>query len=231
MIQKNNHGLPLLRVERPETQETHFINLSEAQSTSLVKRVKQIGGPDSNITHLGHAAMVLALLRSTQLTSSSSTSPQPLYSPCWLNGRRYLRTSDANPFPTQDYIPLCISFAPIIFHDLEKISLSRSANRAAIKSKLIKACKIATEQYGSIKKQKSILPECVLLFESFGEKMRYLSKKASNYIFSVIAWQLLISTANNFIEHDNKIRCLQKTKMLPLPFLKSSQFLPRLPIL
>lgn len=169
---KNNHGLPLLRAERPETQETYFITLSEAQSTSLLEGVKEIVGPDSNITHLGHAAMVLALLRSSRLTNSSSTSPQPLYSPCWLNGRRYLRPSDANPFPTQDYIPLCISFAPIVFPDLKEISLSRSANRAVIKSKLAKACKIATEQYGNIKRQKSILPESVLLFESFGEKMR-----------------------------------------------------------
>jgi hypothetical protein len=172
MIQKNNHGLPLLRAERPETQETHFITLSEAQSSSLVEGVKEMVGPDSNITHLGHAAMVLALLRSSQLTSSSSTSPQPLYSPCWLNGRRYLRPSDANPFPTQDYIPLCISFAPIIFGDLKELSLSRSVDRAAIKSKLVKACKIATEQYGNIKKQRSTLPGCVLLFESFGEEMR-----------------------------------------------------------
>lgn len=201
MIQKNNHGLPLLRAERPETQETYFITLSEAQSTSLLEGVKEIVGPGSNITHLGHASMVLALLRSSRLTNSSSTSLQPLYSPCWLNGRRYLRPSDANPFPTQDYIPLCISFAPIVFPDLKEISLSRSANRAVIKSKLAKACKIATEHYGNIKKQKSILPESVLLFESFGEKMRQVSVKSasdnSDYIFSIIVWQLPASTANN----------------------------------
>ncbi len=189
MTQKNNHGLPLLRAERPETQQTIFITLSETQSTSLLEKVKDMVGPNSNITHLGHAAMILALLRSSQLTSSSSTSPQPLYSPCWLNGRRYLRSSDANPFPTQDYIPVCISFAPIIFPDRKEISLPRSANIAATKFKLVKACKIATEQYGNIQKQKGILPECVSLFESFEEKMRYSNaKKTSDCILPTMVW-------------------------------------------
>jgi hypothetical protein len=189
-MQKNNHGLPLLRVEQPEIQETHFITLSEAQSTSLLEAVKQVVGPESNITHLGHAAMVLALLRSSPLTNSPLMSPQPLYSPCWLNGRRYLRSSDAHPNPTKDYVPLCISFAPIIFPDLKEILLSRRADRAAVKSKLVKACKIATKQYGIIKSRKSMLPECVALFESFGENIKYVKPtKTSNY--SLPPWYII----------------------------------------
>ena len=146
-------------------------------------------GSEANITHLGHAAMVLALLRFNPLTEPLSMSPQPLHSPCWLNGRRYLRSSTEHPDPTKDFVPLCISFAPIIFPDLEEISLSLSANRADVKSKLVKACKVATKQYEIIKNRKSMLPECVALFDSFGEKMRYTNLiTASNWISSAIIY-------------------------------------------
>lgn len=174
MIQKNNHGIPLLQLQKPETQERHFITLPRTQSISLLAGVKQAVGCDSNITHLGHAAMVLALLRSNPLPETPPRSPPPLYSPCWLNGRRYLLSSSTNPVPTKDYIPVCLSFAPIIFPDLRELSLPRSAGAAAIKPMLVKSCKIATAEYGKIKARKSILPECVTLFESLGEKMRYV---------------------------------------------------------
>jgi hypothetical protein len=189
MMQKNNHGLPRLQVTRPETQDRHFITLSEAQSTALMERVKQVVGSEANITHLGHAAMVLALLRSNPLTKPLSMSPQPLHSPCWLNGRRYLRSSTEHLDPTKDFVPLCISFAPIIFPDLEEISLSRSADGADIKSKLLKACKVATKQYEIIKNRKSMLPECIALFESFGEKMRYANpRKRCKWTFSAMVY-------------------------------------------
>jgi 15-O-acetyltransferase Tri3 len=173
MTQKNNHGVPLLQGQRPETQERHFITLPEGQSTSLVEAVKRVVGCDSNITHLGHAAMVLALLQCNPLTEALSTSPQPLYSPCWLSGRRYLLTSFQHPAPMKDYIPLCLSFAPVIFPDLRELSIPGLAGRRAIKPMLVKACKIATAEYEKIKIRKSMLPECVALFESFADKMRY----------------------------------------------------------
>jgi hypothetical protein len=81
-------------------------------------------------------------------------------------------SSFAHPAPMKDYIPLCLSFAPIIFPDLRELSIPRFAGQAAIKAMLAKACKIATAEYEKIKIRKSMLPECVLLFESFADKMR-----------------------------------------------------------
>jgi len=72
----------------------------------------------------------------------------------------------------ENYIPLCVSFAPIIFSDLRDLSIQRFAGKAAIKAMLVKACKIATAEYEKIKIRKSMLPECDLLFESFADKMR-----------------------------------------------------------
>ena len=174
MIQKNNHGIPLLEMgmRGPETHKAHFLTFTKAQSTSLLQQVKKVVGSDSSITHLGHAAMVLALLRSYPLLQPDmEAKPSPLYSPCWLNGRRYLLSTAGHPNPPTDYIPLCISFAPILFADLKDLSLSLEAGKEEIKSKLVYTSRIATKSYRKISNRKSILPECVVLFENLGKMM------------------------------------------------------------
>lgn len=174
MMQKNNHGIPLLEMgmRGPETHKAHFLTFTKAQSTSLLQQVKKVVGSDSSITHLGHAAMVLALLRSYPLLQPDmEAKPSPLYSPCWLNGRRYLLSTAGHPNPTTDYIPLCISFAPILFADLRDLSLSLEAGKEEIKSKLVHASQIATKSYRKISNRKSILPECVVLFENLAKMM------------------------------------------------------------
>lgn len=166
--QAKNPGLPLLRPSQTPTQKTHFLTLTKHQSTHLVQEVKRITSPNANITHLGHAAMVLALLRSQPW---SQTSSQALYSPCWLNGRRYLRSSTASPIPTKSYIPVCVSFAPVIFTDLQNFSLPQTATKSEIRATLINACQMATAEYSKIRRRKSILPESIALPEELGRKM------------------------------------------------------------
>ncbi len=169
--QTTNPGLPLLQTPSPASQETYFITLSELQTTAVLHAIKQIVGPDSNITHLCHAAMVLAMLRSNPLRASPSSGPISLYSPCWLNGRRYLRSCSDKPSPTVSYIPNCLSFAPIIFKDLQDFILPLSAPKPEIRSMLIRTCRVATMEYSKIKQRKSMLPECITLFEDLGQKM------------------------------------------------------------
>ncbi|PVH84173.1 hypothetical protein DL98DRAFT_512580 [Cadophora sp. DSE1049] len=178
---KLNPGLPLsqnTQNTRPASQETHFITLSQVNTSAILQAIKNVLGPSSNITHLCHAAMVLALLRACPPSSSSSSSPaaQTLYFPCWLNGRRYLKSTPTCPSPKANYIPICLSFAPIIFTNLTELALSSTASRDEIRKKLIKACCMATKQYIGIRERKSMLPECVNLFEDIG-RMMLLTKK------------------------------------------------------
>jgi hypothetical protein len=113
--------------------------------------------------------MVLALLRATSSASLSRT----LYSPCWLNGRRYLNPFPGHPNPTKSYIPICQSFAPVVFSGLDELVLSPSASKGEIKERLAKACKVATVEYGKIRRRESMLPECVVLFERLGKNMYF----------------------------------------------------------
>ena len=142
--------------------------MTEAQSSALLQAIKTVIGPDSNITHLGHAAMVLTLLRSNPLlTNSSANEESALYSPCWLNGRRYL---DDGRY-TKSYIPICQTVSPIIFPNLEKLTLGEEATREEVREVLVRACLVATGQYGEIRRRKSMLPDAVALLEYLGSVM------------------------------------------------------------
>jgi hypothetical protein len=115
--------------------------------------------------------MVLAMLRSNPLPDWPHPNSPVLYSPCWLNGRRYLQQLPGQISPTESYFPICQSYAPIIFSELETLILSPSATQSEIRSVLIRACRVAAAEYGKIKARKSILPESVALMEFLGANM------------------------------------------------------------
>lgn len=171
--QKFNPGLPLnqhTHDTQSASQETHYISLPQAKTSAILQATKEVLGPLSNITHLCHAAVVLALLRVSPPSSTTSKS-QTLYSPCWLNGRRYLKPAPTCPSPSTQYIPICLSFAPITFTNLLELALSSTATQDETREKLLRACHVATEQYIGIRERKSMLPECVNLFEDIGQMM------------------------------------------------------------
>lgn len=120
--------------------------------------------------------MVLAMLRFRPLpqqSSSLSNSSRTLYSPCWLNGRRYLHGETGEPEPSKGYVPICQAFSPIVFSNLEDLTLCPNASKAEIKSILLKACKTAMTQYIKLRHAKSVLSASVTLMESLGmEKPR-----------------------------------------------------------
>jgi len=111
--------------------------------------------------------MVLAALRAPLVSSTCNPLPPPStwYSPCWLNGRRYLKPS------TTPYFPICLSFAPIIFSNINELVLDSKASKRDTKDMLVKACMMATEEYVKIRERKSVLPECVMLMEDIGAGM------------------------------------------------------------
>jgi len=164
IIKSHNHGLPLLQVPQPNVQKSHSIILTAEESIQLNQQVKLSANPNSNITHLGHAAMVLALLRSAPLKSYPTA--QSLYSPCWLNGRRYLQHPHS-----KSHIPICLSFAPIVFPDLQELKVEKSAGKASVKQTLMNACGIATQEYMKIRERKNMLPPSINIMEDIGKAM------------------------------------------------------------
>ncbi|KAE9380552.1 hypothetical protein N431DRAFT_325122 [Stipitochalara longipes BDJ] len=193
---QDNHGIILPKIERPAPTEVNFLTFTRRETKALLREVKKLAGskfddeevfdseseddetvhPQTNITHLGHAAMVLALLRLNPLSPPKTPEePFPLYSPCWFNGRRYLLPIAGHPYPRTNYIPLCLSFAPIKFPDLRKLSLSPRASKEEIKFQLVKACRTAAKKYMKIGKRNNMFPTCVKMLESLGEQMmRYV---------------------------------------------------------
>ncbi|KAH8601459.1 hypothetical protein B0O99DRAFT_681476 [Bisporella sp. PMI_857] len=82
--------------------------------------------------------MVIAMLRANPLPVQGSQ--RKLYSPCWMNGRRYLLPE------SKPYTPICLGFSPILFPDLQEFSLNQQSTSAEIKAALLKACRIATSE-------------------------------------------------------------------------------------
>jgi hypothetical protein len=114
--------------------------------------------------------MILATLRSNPLPIPIPENYHVFSSPCWLNGRRYLRPFRGHPEPAMSYIPICQSFAPIDFGIVKDMILSRFATKVEIEYTLIKTSRVATVEYGKVRERKSMLPESVVLLEWLGRK-------------------------------------------------------------
>jgi hypothetical protein len=121
--------------------------------------------------------MVLAMIHRQPVSSAASVSDKPLYSPCWLNGRRYLHPFEGHAEPKHSYIPLCTSYGPIVFEDLTTLNVAVEATRAEERSALLKACEMAGEQYRKLREQKSMLPGMIALSENAGKEMIRNRKK------------------------------------------------------
>jgi 15-O-acetyltransferase Tri3 len=167
----------------PAEQESHFIVLTEDQTKVLLDTIKVVIDHKANITHLGHTAMLLALLRnvSGQTSQLSPSYGSSICSPCWINGRRYLRPFGSQPTPTKSYIPICQSFAPVTIN-VQDLTLSSKATSAEIRDKVISVSKIAQDQYRTINKRESLMPESVDVMEYLGNLM-YKSHRKSQAVF------------------------------------------------
>ena len=132
-----------------------FRDFSKEESTAVLRAVKEKLGTSYTVTHLGHAAMVLAMLKFNP-PPDNVLEGQSFISPCFMNGRRYLR---ADPSMTHDHIPVCQAFGVVVFPNVKDYIISSDATNERSAETLIKATKAARTSYQSIREQDSILSE------------------------------------------------------------------------
>ena len=58
-----------------------------------------------------------------------------------------------------------------MFSNLAELVLEPAASKDEIRAVLRKACNVATGEYGKIRDRRSMLPECVVLFERLGRNL------------------------------------------------------------
>ncbi|KAL4407439.1 hypothetical protein CABS03_11878, partial [Colletotrichum abscissum] len=86
--------------------------LDACKTNAISKAIKSQLGPQFTFTHLGHAAMVLALLRVSPLSGDASDALF-LSSPLPVNGRRYLSGSNASIRYGSCQAGASVEFAPL----------------------------------------------------------------------------------------------------------------------
>lgn len=105
----------------------------------MTQAVKGLLGPAYTISHLGHAATVLALLKENPLPSNALDSTA-LITPLPVNGRRYLRAEFAS-----HRFGACQAGAVVEFPNLK--SWAPQENAKAPKAALEKLCKHVKASY------------------------------------------------------------------------------------
>lgn len=151
---KSTWGLDIYPTSTYYPRSAHH-SFSPIQSSSILRSIKEKIGPAYSITHLGHAAMIMTLLRLKHPQSRPINQPD-LVSPLFINGRRYLDPLQLN---ASDHIPLCRAISGIEFRDVGRYILSPNANQGEIQQKLRIACEEARRSYTRIRNQESLLTE------------------------------------------------------------------------
>ena len=134
---------------------------SVKESNAILLAVKEELGRACSVTHLGHAAMVMTVLKFKPV-QDRPTHADHLASPLFINGRRYL---DQGVAESQRYISLCRAISAIEFRDVESYILSDNACKEEVQKKLRLACTEAFRSYRAVRDQKSVLTESFCMAE------------------------------------------------------------------
>ena len=119
---------------------------------------------------MGHAAMILTMLNgwTDGVTSTDpTTSHTSFFSPCWMNGRPYLRECNY----ASSYAPVCQALGEVVLSQCEEYIIQREQPFFKRKEKLILATKVVSRSYCDLKRRKSILSESVPLMEWLGQEL------------------------------------------------------------
>lgn len=152
--QKSEWGMNVLSKDGYMPKAVHR-RFSVEQSNAILLAVKVHLGKACSVTHLGHAAMVMTMLRFKPVEERPTHSDH-LVSPLFINGRRYLNQGVPG---SQRYISLCRAISAIEFRDVESYILSDNASKEEVQEKLRVACAEAFRSYQAVRNQKSVLTE------------------------------------------------------------------------
>jgi len=118
---------------------TDFATFTAAESTAMIESVKTRVGPEYTISHLGHAATVLALLQIQPVPSDMGDTAY-LCSPLPVNGRRYLKDPSLTRYGS------CQAGAVVQFPNLGSWSADENESDA-VKQTVERGCKHVKEGY------------------------------------------------------------------------------------
>lgn len=118
--------------------------------------MKERLGPKFTITHLGHAAVFLALLKTNPPPADATNAISLTASP--VNSRRFLREEYANG--TKTYYPLCQATSPLLFENIQSYD-PRDNDKEQLRENLARAAKVTKESYDSWINQPSFLPASI----------------------------------------------------------------------
>ncbi|KAB5566840.1 15-O-acetyltransferase Tri3-domain-containing protein [Coniochaeta sp. 2T2.1] len=129
-------GLPVTNGEG--IPRTEWYRFTKDQSEAIIRAVKTKIGTQYTISHLGHAAMVLALLKTRPLPAGDTTTE--LITPLPVNGRPYLRDGLAKGNFSEDrnakvQYGTCQAGAVVEFQHLAQWTVDES-DKTAVKAKL-----------------------------------------------------------------------------------------------
>lgn len=122
-----------------------------------------------SVPHLGHAAMVMTMLKFKPFEDRPTHSGH-LASRLFINGRKYL---DQGVPGSQNYVSLCRAISAIEFRDVESYVLSDNASKEEVQGKLRLAWAQAFTSYQPVRDQRSILTESFFVAD-YMAKARYM---------------------------------------------------------
>lgn len=143
------------------TPETIHKRFSVEESNAILLAVKKKLGKACSVTHLGHAAMVMTMLKFKPVQERPAHDAR-FVSPLFINGRRYL---DQGVPGSKNYISLCRAVSGVELRDVETYILSDQVTEKEVQEKLRLACADVFRSYSAVRDQKSVLTESFCMAE------------------------------------------------------------------
>ncbi|KAG9239170.1 hypothetical protein BJ875DRAFT_244575 [Amylocarpus encephaloides] len=149
---------PQPEIPQASNQKSLFHTFTTSKTAALLTAIKRQISPQATITHLVHAALVLALLSHDSQTPPPTTPTQEetFYSSCWLSGRRYLQDQEGK---RGGHVPVCMGFHPIVFEGLGRLrgELGACETAGARRRVLVETCKVAMNEYRKLESRNHVL--------------------------------------------------------------------------